>query len=252
MPAANGVLVQCHQCGKFIYRPPWRLKRTVVQFCDAKCRGAWQSTRTGENAPAWKGTQITVQCAQCRATVQRDPSKVERNDNFFCCRTCFDLWRKTHLRGANNPNWSEPVHTTCATCGKPIDRNPARVGVTERKVHFCSKPCRYEWMGKHLSGPNNYAWKGGIANEYGPNWLAQRRMALKRDAYRCQACGATRKQLGQTPDVHHIQPFRTFGYIPGANENYQQANELQNLICLCRSCHQKAEKGKLVLQPKLI
>jgi DEAD/DEAH box helicase domain-containing protein len=35
-------------------------------------------------------------------------------------------------------------------------------------------------------------------------------------------------------DVHHKLPFRMF-------TSYQQANQLSNLITLCRSCHRRAE-----------
>jgi DEAD/DEAH box helicase domain-containing protein len=42
-------------------------------------------------------------------------------------------------------------------------------------------------------------------------------------------------------DVHHIIPFRTFGYIPGVNENYRLANALENLLTLCAACHQRVE-----------
>ena len=41
--------------------------------------------------------------------------------------------------------------------------------------------------------------------------------------------------------VHHLTPFRTFGYIPGQNTNYKIANQLENLVTLCSSCHRAAE-----------
>jgi DEAD/DEAH box helicase domain-containing protein len=44
--------------------------------------------------------------------------------------------------------------------------------------------------------------------------------------------------------VHHIRPFREFGYIPGENENYLLANALDNLITLCPTCHHRAESAR--------
>jgi DEAD/DEAH box helicase domain-containing protein len=41
--------------------------------------------------------------------------------------------------------------------------------------------------------------------------------------------------------VHHLRPFREFGYARGENENYLQANDLDNLITVCPSCHAKIE-----------
>ncbi len=78
--------------------------------------------------------------------------------------------------------------------------------------------------------------------DYGPNWGDQRKAALARDGGRCQQCGA-RERRGQHHDVHHIQPFRTFSYLPGANDNYLQANALENLVTLCQACHRKTERG---------
>ena len=36
-------------------------------------------------------------------------------------------------------------------------------------------------------------------------------------------------------------PFREFGYIPDQNENYYEANDVDNLILLCRRCHHRTE-----------
>jgi DEAD/DEAH box helicase domain-containing protein len=46
--------------------------------------------------------------------------------------------------------------------------------------------------------------------------------------------------------VHHIQRFRTFGYVPGKNDGYQEANRLENLVTLCRSCHRRVEVDRMV------
>ncbi len=86
-----------------------------------------------------------------------------------------------------------------------------------------------------LVGPNNY----------GPNWEIQRNAARARDRFRCVQCGtAESAAAGRQHDVHHVLPFRTFGYIPGLNENYRLANELENLQTLCRACHTRAEAGR--------
>ena len=79
-------------------------------------------------------------------------------------------------------------------------------------------------------------------NDYGPNWQEQRKRVRARDGYRCALCG-TPEAANRQHDVHHVVPFRTFGYIPGYNENYREANRLENLQLLCRSCHQRVEAG---------
>lgn len=80
-------------------------------------------------------------------------------------------------------------------------------------------------------------------NKYGPNWQQQRQIVLARDNHRCRNCGAEAKP-GQGLHVHHIRPFRDFNYIPGQNDHYKEANQPENLITLCPSCHKQAEAGQ--------
>ncbi len=79
--------------------------------------------------------------------------------------------------------------------------------------------------------------------DYGPNWPAQRDAARARDNYSCRRCGAPERD-GRQHDVHHVTPFRAFGYVPGRNDLYKLANQLENLITLCPSCHREAERGR--------
>lgn len=79
-------------------------------------------------------------------------------------------------------------------------------------------------------------------NDYGPNWQEQRHKVRQRDSFRCSACGRPEPAGGQH-DVHHRVPFRTFGYAPGMNDAYLEANRLSNLTLLCRACHRRMESG---------
>jgi DEAD/DEAH box helicase domain-containing protein len=78
---------------------------------------------------------------------------------------------------------------------------------------------------------------------YGPNWATQRDAARARDGHRCRRCGAP-EPADRQHDVHHVTPFHTFGYVPGANEAYRLANALDNLLTLCPSCHRQAERAR--------
>jgi DEAD/DEAH box helicase domain-containing protein len=111
-------------------------------------------------------------------------------------------------------------------------------------------------------------------NDYGPNWETQRNAARARDGFRCRECGALEPPPSQPSPVadptgegadsppqrngaagrgqgrsrqhhvHHIRPFRDFGYIRGQNDNYRLANDLDNLITLCASCHRRVEMAQ--------
>ena len=102
------------------------------------------------------------------------------------------------------------------------------------------------WMvfGEELLGPLRAAgqWRSD-PNDYGPNWQVQRAAARARDGYRCAVC-ATLERPGRQHDVHHKVAFRSFGYVPAVNENYRLANQLDNLVTLCRACHQRVESGQ--------
>jgi DEAD/DEAH box helicase domain-containing protein len=80
-------------------------------------------------------------------------------------------------------------------------------------------------------------------NDYGPNWAEQRDQARARDSYCCTRCGAP-ERADRQHDVHHVQPFRDFGYIPGENDAYAEANRLENLVTLCRACHRAVESAR--------
>jgi len=76
-----------------------------------------------------------------------------------------------------------------------------------------------------VRGPNNPAWKGGIAKwEYSHDWKAICQDIKNRDSWICQLCGEQRKRWGHKLHVHHID---------GDKLN----NHPHNLISLCASCH---------------
>ncbi len=79
--------------------------------------------------------------------------------------------------------------------------------------------------------------------DYGPSWARAREAARARDGYRCRQCGAP-ERAGKAHHVHHIQPFRTFGYVPGENRKDREANQLENLVTLCPTCHMRAEAAR--------
>lgn len=68
-------------------------------------------------------------------------------------------------------------------------------------------------------------------NVYGKNWEAIRQKVLSRDKFTCQSCGIVNPSR---LEIHHKTPIRQY-------RNLQQANEQDNLVTLCPSCHKEAE-----------
>ncbi|WP_161605724.1 HNH endonuclease [Natrinema pallidum] len=101
-----------------------------------------------------------------------------------------------------------------------------------------------KYMDKHgidrkYRGKHHHMWKGGGVEYYGPSWPQQRAKTLRRDDFECQNCGIGRDDHYEKFDldlnVHHVQPFRTF-------DSAAIANQLDNLVTLCHSCHLKIER----------
>jgi len=153
-------------------------------------------------------------------------------------------WQSENWVGENNPNGTyNSVDCTCTICGKKYLRNSAYVRSGGGK--FCSYKCFGVWHSQNKSGSASPHWRGGKPPHRGANWKKQRDDARGRDKYRCQNCGIHEGKLGCKLDVHHIVAFHSFA-------TYEEANQLTNLICLCRSCHKKAEYGRILIRPKLL
>ena len=69
-------------------------------------------------------------------------------------------------------------------------------------------------------------------NDYGPAWPQIRLAVRQRDQYRCRNCGVLEGK--QSHHVHHKTPFR--GFL-----DRNEANQMDNLITLCPTCHRIAE-----------
>jgi 5-methylcytosine-specific restriction endonuclease McrA len=82
----------------------------------------------------------------------------------------------------------------------------------------------------------NPYWRGGREPYYGPSWRPARRAAWKRDKESCRTCGRSSAELGERPTVHHVIAFKKFG-----RDRHEEANDLNNLVALCRPCHMKTE-----------
>lgn len=93
-------------------------------------------------------------------------------------------------------------------------------------VRFCSISCAVRW--RHETGEPPLHW-------HGTNWDAQSRLARERDDHTCQECGKRRTWPGL--DIHHIRPRWMFA-------SQEEANALDNLVTLCKSCHATIEQRR--------
>jgi 5-methylcytosine-specific restriction endonuclease McrA len=238
-PLYKSVIVSCANCGADVKRKPCEIAARSLHFCNRTCRAMWSKKHPpGENHPRFM-PRIETQCSYCHSPLQRLPYRTRRIENAFCNATCYARWRSENLRGEVHPHY-ERVLTECTVCGNEVAIKPSQH--KRNRGLFCSRACYGEWRSQNLNGPNHPLWNGGSVEYRGPNWKRQSRAARERDSNRCRICGST-----ESLSVHHIVPFRAFGFVAGENDLYKQANCLSNLITLCRSCHGRVEHGTLAL-----
>lgn len=245
---------QCAQCGVEFQDYPSNRNHSKINCCSHACLGRWQSEhQSGENGPRWAGgiSVVAATCQMCGAEFSAKAAQIKRFARIFCSRSCKGKWHSQNFTGENSPTWKGgPVTLTCTTCGLVFQRR--RSGYKPKQNSFCSRPCVYKWMSQRMAAENHPLWQGGDIDYYGPNWAYQQKVARARDGYRCRLCGTHKGQKDKALDVHHIQPFRGFGYVYGENDHYIPANALSNLITLCPQCHRGVETGKINIPTQVL
>jgi hypothetical protein len=231
-PNETREIVECDWCGSEIERPPSAVNDR--NFCSDECSGKWRSENTsGEQSWHWKGGFQTLECEICGTGFKVPPARVD--EARFCSESCHGEWVSEEYQGENNPNWvGGSVEVECDYCGNITEKTRWRVEDSPYKHIFCSNNCREDWISENRSGKDSYSYNGGRINHYGPNWTEKREEALERDDHTCQDCGINQGDVEFRLEVHHIRPIRSF-------DDKADANELTNLITLCRSCHVKWE-----------
>jgi len=159
------------------------------------------------------------ECVGCGKRFSPYPSTIGRSGIRFCSRRC-------RVDSGYRPAM---LDVSCYYCGAQFKRTRAAIA---REIHtFCSKTCAWNYN----SGPRNRGWRGGIRGWRGMGWERARKAARQRDKV-CRLCGKTPKENCQRLSVDHIVPYSTF-------DDPEQANDLSNLVSLCRSCHAKKTHG---------
>lgn len=211
----------CIHCGVLYGHNLQPLQISKRKFCSKKCEAAFRKLQ-----PSSKKEHRN--CLYCNKTFEVWTYRPTR----FCSKSC----SRFYLAGSK-------IERTCLTCGSIYKVKPSHV--KHRGSNYCSKPCFAKGISQRRQGANNVNYRGGTVTYRGRNWGTQSRAALKRDGYICQICHKKLNRRKYDYGVHHIIPYREF------NHDWQRANDLSNLISLCRSCHTKVEFGNLPC-PKLL
>ena len=222
--------VECDWCGE---KHEKKAKDTDgANLCSDECLSNWMSATGGQEK-----TRVEVECDFCGDVYGVVPSAVDKTR--FCSRECKDE-DLVGVSGADHPKYSQ-VKVECETCGEPKTVTPSQLESYDN--HFCDNDCLGEWLKKHQSGSDSPRWGGGYGYA-GENWHRQRTRAIQRDGEECVRCGISREnhrsETGFDLSVHHREKRTNFLQDDGSID-YERANRLENLVTLCRECHQIVE-----------
>jgi 5-methylcytosine-specific restriction endonuclease McrA len=208
----------CEGCGTDFYDEKGRLA-----YCD-DC-----NPNAGEHNGNWKDAKETADCRLCDSEFEYYPSD---KDGVFC-PSCVEEAEDFLGTPSYELREIERVERACEQCGKVSEYLKSVVEYGWGR--FCSHECKSRWMSENWRGSDHHSWKGGTDRSwYTGSWARIRKEARERDNHACRLCGKTKAEIGREPDVHHIDPVRTF-------EDSEDAHRLDNVVCLCPGCHAKAE-----------
>jgi len=193
-------------------------------------------------------------CEICGKEFKVIHAKILEGKGKYCSNTCRHIGKRNR----------QECH--CVVCGISFLIHPSDIALGRGK--YCSNECRYIGLQKRIEGEclickKKLIWslsRQGLYCSYecvmkgranfrhlhakayrGPNWNTQKLAVLKRDNNTCQYCHHKQQVDEPRLSVHHIKPFREF------HGDWENANQLNNLITLCASCHVRAETGKINL-----
>lgn len=174
-------------------------------------------------------------CADCGRVQKRNP-KHYVNGQTPRCPSCSS--KAVHRAKAAGERMGDVVDRPCIVCATVVSRS--RAYLSRIKQTTCSAACLRKARQDRLiyaerrKGSEHPDWKGHVAVYYGADWRRQSAAARLRDNDTCRECGTTRAEHRRALDVHHIVRFLDFA-------SHVDANELSNLITLCRTCHRRAD-----------
>lgn len=208
-------------------------KSVDSKYCSKQCMGKYFSeNQIGFESANWQGGKLEKECLNCNQVFEVWPKRFKAT---YCSKKCMAEDYRSRFSGEENPNYNR-VQVECDYCSKKLLRIPYRIQNYDK--HFCNFECEGDWLSENKTGENHPNWSGGYPDYYGENWIEQREKALIRDDYKCIICKKDKSDLGRNPSVHHLKPIRKF-------DQPEEANDLDNLICLCANHHNLVEGWNL-------
>ncbi|SHH06089.1 HNH endonuclease [Tepidibacter thalassicus] len=117
---------------------------------------------------------------------------------------------------------------TCA-CGKIIDYNQKYCKECEKKYEQERRESNKQYDRHVRYSKDNIKYSKFY---HSAEWVKVRQVAIVRDHALCQDC-LKENRITPYDTVHHIVPIK---------QDWDKRLDVDNLVCLCESCHQKRHK----------
>jgi len=150
--------VKCAWCGKDILLPSWRVKKSNRHFCNAECRGKWQSEhKKGPTSPHYKKeSHVLTECDYCGKSFKIRIGQYKRHKTHYCSMDCCDK-AKT---GKKYPEQRAELHKCiCPICGKAFRQSKNVKRQSKTCSHECAIALRAKKRNKHVSLTCQYCGK---------------------------------------------------------------------------------------------
>lgn len=198
---------------------------------------------------------MLVNCLFCKKEFNGFPSRIKIGKEKYCSKICYNKATENNIKcickycgkhylvwgsqkGKNYCSWNcyledlkdGKIKTKCLFCKKEMIISKVRIENSRGK--YCSKDCF--WASMKL--PEEQLKQHQLENLHKQRFGGNREEVLERDDNKCTECGGTEKLV-----IHHIdgKGYKSVGF---KNMN----NKIENLITLCKTCHDKLHRGKNV------
>lgn len=216
----------CLNCGKEFWNRDKRYK-----CCSHKCSGEYVHKTRGTFGLLASSQKplLELKCAECGNEFKTRERFRNRFKNNFCSMGCYNVYKIKNnlLKGIQKKGHKNFSQEFIEASRQRMLGNKYRAGMKHTA----------EWREKQTlrrMGSKCNFWKGGIhkfRGQYGYLFSIQLKEKIRvRDNFKCQICGIPELELTSRLSVHHI--------------DYDKKNsDENNLICLCKSCHNKTTVG---------
>ena len=164
----------------------------------------------------------TSECLICKKEFKHYGQRV------VCGRRCTAKYLSVSRIGENNPAHKNSKRETriCLNCNKQFEFTRSGMRSGQNRV-FCSLACSHKIDLKNSP-------LTGLKHPYPLGWKQAKKEVKKRDDFTCQICGE-KETNGEGYHVHHI--------------DYDKNNlDMDNLVTLCRCCHNMTHHGRTFWQ----